>query len=47
MLSVSAQGSLKPESAGLVAGMAGKAAQLKHGTGSDDHPVIVVEFDTG
>lgn len=38
---------MKPDSAGLVAGMASKAAKLKHGMGADDHPVVVIEFDTG
>jgi len=38
---------MKPDSAGLVAGIASKAVQLKHGTGADDHPVVVIEFDTG
>ena len=42
-----AQGTLKPDSAGLISGLAEKASQLKHGTGADDHPVVVVEFDTG
>lgn len=44
---LSAQGTLKSDSSGLVAGLASKAAQLKHGTGADDNPVVVVEFDTG
>ncbi len=43
----SAQGTLKPETAGLISGLAEKAAELKHGTGADDKPVVVVEFDTG
>ena len=38
---------LKADSAGLISGLADKASQLKHGTGADDHPVVVVEFDTG
>ena len=42
-----AKGTMKPDSAGLVAGMASKAAKLKHGMGADDHPVVVIEFDTG
>ena len=42
-----AQGTLKPDSAGLISGLAEKAGQLKHGTGADDLPVVVVEFDTG
>lgn len=42
-----AQGTLKSDSAGLISGLADKARQLKHGTGADDHPVVVVEFDTG
>ena len=42
-----AQGTLKAESAGVVAGLANKASQLKQGTGADDQPVVVVEFDTG
>lgn len=42
-----AQGTLKPDAAGLISGLAEKASQLKHGTGADDHPVVVVEFDTG
>lgn len=44
---LSAQGTLKAESAGVVAGLANKASQLKQGTGADDQPVVVVEFDTG
>ena len=44
---LSAQGTLKAESAGVVAGLASKASQLKQGTGADDQPVVVVEFDTG
>ena len=46
-LSVVAQGTLKPEAAGLISGLAEKAMELKHGTGADDQPVVVVEFDTG
>jgi len=46
-LALAAQGTMKPDSAGLVAGIASKAVQLKHGTGADDHPVVVIEFDTG
>ncbi len=42
-----AQGTLKPDCSGLVSGLANKAAQLKHGTGADDHPVVVLDFDTG
>ena len=45
--SLSAQGTLKPELSGLVAGLASKANKLKHGTGADDVPVISVELDTG
>lgn len=47
LLYILAQGTLKPEAAGLVSGLVDKAAQLKHGTGADDHPVVVVEFDSG
>ena len=47
ILSCKAQGTLKAESAGVVAGLASKAARLKQGTGADDQPVVVVEFDTG
>ena len=47
VLSCKAQGTLKAESAGVVAGLASKAARLKQGTGADDQPVVVVEFDTG
>ena len=47
MLISLAQGTLKAESAGVVAGLANKATQLKLGTGADDQPVVVVEFDTG
>ena len=42
-----AQGTLKPEAAGLIAGLASQAGQLKHGAGRDDVPTVVVEFDTG
>ena len=42
-----AKGTMKPDSAGLVAGMASKASKLKHGMGADDQPVVVIEFDTG
>lgn len=42
-----ARGTLKPESAGLVAGLATQANSLKMGTGEDDIPTVVVEFDTG
>lgn len=44
---LSAQGNLKPEVAGLVAGLASKASKLKHGTGADDIPVVSVESDAG
>ncbi len=51
MLSLSpphtAQGNLKPEVAGLVAGLASKATKLRHGTGADDIPVVSVESDAG
>eukprot|EP00731_Ephydatia_muelleri_P000542 Em0001g542a len=46
-LALAAQGTLKPEAAGLIAGLASQAGQLKHGTGRDDIPTVVVEFDTG
>ena len=42
-----AQGNLKPEVAGLVAGLASKATKLRHGTGADDIPVVSVESDAG
>ncbi len=42
-----AQGTLKSDSAGLVAGLAEKASELKLGMGADDLPVVVLEFDTG
>ncbi len=38
---------LKSDSAGLVAGLAEKASELKLGMGADDLPVVVLEFDTG
>jgi len=42
-----AQGNLKPEMSGIVAGIAGTAAKLKHGTGPGDLPVVSIESDTG
>ena len=38
---------MKPETAGVVSAMSAQASQLKIGTGTDDSPTIVVEFDTG
>lgn len=46
-LSLAARGTLKPESSGLVSGLATQAASLNLGNGEDDKPTIVVEFDTG
>ncbi len=46
-VSHTAQGNLKPEVAGLVAGLASKATKLRHGTGADDIPVVSVESDAG
>ena len=46
-LSILAQGTLKSSAAGIVAGLASQANSLKMGTGDDDKPTVVVEFDTG
>ena len=45
--STPARGTMKPENAGLVAAIASQANQLKLGTGADDSPTVVVEFDNG
>lgn len=47
LLSSLARGTLKPDTAGLVAGIASQANSLKLGTSEDDKPTVVVEFDTG
>jgi hepatitis B virus X-interacting protein len=46
-LSLAARGTLKPQSAGVIAGLVSQANNLKMGTSDDDRPTIVVEFDTG
>lgn len=38
---------MKPETAGVVAAIASQAKQLKIGTGADDSPTVVVEFENG
>ena len=47
MYSTVAKGTLKPESSGLVSGLAAQAGSLNLGNGEDDKPTIIVEFDTG
>lgn len=45
-----ARGTLQSQSdtvGGLVSGLATQAQTLKIGTGDDDRPTVVVEFDTG
>ena len=42
-----ARGTLNAETAGIVSGLSSQAENLKIGTGADDRPTVVVEFDTG
>lgn len=43
-----ARGTLQGDTvAGLVSGLATQAKTLKMGTGEDDKPTVVVEFETG
>ena len=47
MFFLTARGSLGADTAGIVSGLASQAQTLKMGTGGDDLPTVVVEFDTG
>lgn len=42
-----ARGTMKAGSGGMVSAIAAQANQLKMGTGADDRPTVVVEFETG
>ena len=46
-LSLTARGTLGADTAGIVSGLASQAQNLKMGTGDDDNPTVVVEFDAG